>query len=134
MTRAEMETRVQAVIAKIAPVWPLKPVLSHRRQYRLWTPEERAMLAMMWATTMPTAEIAGVLDRSETSCQMQASTMGVKRPVARPHRPKDWTRNEDCRLVEARHARVPYAHIVIGDRTPSQMKNRMGELRRKGAI
>jgi hypothetical protein len=54
--------------------------------------------------------------------------------VSRPHRPKDWTREEDDRLIEARHAGVAYAHIVIGDRTPMQMKNRMGELRRKGAI
>jgi len=99
MTRAEMETRVQAVIAKITPVWPLKPVLSHRRQYRLWTPEERAMLAMMWATTMPTAEIAGVLGRTELSCQQQASLMGIKRPAHRPHRPKDWTREEDDWLL-----------------------------------
>ncbi len=92
------------------------------------------MLAMMWQTTMALLEIASVLDRTEMSCQQQASMMGIKRPVSRPHRPKDWTRNEDCRLIEARHARVPYAHIVIGNRTPSQMKNRMGELRRKGAI
>jgi hypothetical protein len=137
MTRAEMETRVQAVIAKIAPPGILKPLPSHRvkaRQYRVWTAEERAMLAMMWQTPMPLAEIASVLDRTEMSCQQQASLMGVKRPVSRPHRPKDWTRNEDCRLVEARHAGVPYAHIVIGGRTPMQMKNRMAELRRKGAI
>jgi hypothetical protein len=136
MTRAEMESRVQAVIEKIAPPGILKPMTLRvkARQYRLWTPEERAMLAVMWATPMTLLEISLVLDRTEMSCQQQASLMGIKRPVSRPHRPKDWTRNEDCRLVEARHARVPYKHIVIGDRTPMQMKNRMAELRRKGAI
>ncbi len=137
MTRAEMEARVQAVIEKIAPPGILKPMPSHRvkvRRYRLWTPEERAMLAMMWPTPMPLGEIAGVLGRTELSCQMQASLIGVKRPVSRPHRPHDWTRDEDGRLIEARHAGVQYKHIVIGDRTPMQMKNRMGELRRKGAI
>jgi hypothetical protein len=129
-----METRVQAVIEKIAPIYPLPPVLSHRRQYRLWTAEERAMLAMMWATTMPTAEIAGVLDRSETSCQMQASMMGVKRPIQRPHRKKDWTRAEDTMLIEARAAKVPYTKIIIGDRTPAQMKNRYGYMLMEGWV
>jgi hypothetical protein len=136
MTRAEMEARVQAVIEKIAPPGILKPLPNRvmKRRRKKWTDEDRAWLAMMWATPMPLAEISCVLGCTELSCQQQASLMGIKRPVSRPHRPKDWTRNEDCRLIEARHAGVPYAHIVIGDRTPSQMKNRMGELRRKGAI
>jgi hypothetical protein len=92
------------------------------------------MLAMLWQTVMPLGEIAGVLGRTELSCQMQASLIGVKRPIKRPHRPKDWTREEDTHLVTQRLAGAKFTEIVIGDRTPMQMKNRMAELRRKGAI
>jgi hypothetical protein len=109
-------------------------MMRQSRQYRQWTPEERAMLAMLWQTVMPAHEIAEILDRTETSMQQQAYFMGVKRPIKRPHRPKDWTREEDTHLVTQRLAGAKFTEIVIGDRTPMQMKNRMAHLRRKGAI
>lgn len=99
--------------------------------YRFWSPEDDAMLRMMWPTPMPVHEIAAVLERSETSITQRAYGMGLKRPVKRPHRPKDWTRKEDDALLAARHARVPYRDIRIGDRTPYQMKNRFGYIMRE---
>ena len=104
------------------------------RQYRKWTPDERGMLAMLWQTVMPVSEIASILDRTETSMQQQASLMRINRPHKRPHRKKDWTREEDAFLIKARAEGKQYVDIHMEGRNASQMKNRIGHLRRKGAL
>jgi len=109
-------------------------MMRQSRQSRKWTPDERGMLALLWQTVMPVSEIASILDRTETSMQQQASLMRINRPHKRPHRKKDWTREEDAFLIKARAEGKQYVDIHMEGRNASQMKNRIGHLRRKGAI
>jgi len=101
-------------------------VIQDRYRARSWSPEEDAELQDLLGQGASWAEISDAMERSIASVQQRANRN--RRRAVSVYR-RDWTEDEDAKLLSLRAAGVTWTNVALAlNRTSSSCKGRMDRL------